>query len=106
MRVFRYCAQSDMLTKRKPLTQTQGLPKICVTIKSFRGLAVAPPIELQRCNGLKDTIARLSEVILGNQVVEMNIKKSGRDFHITYQFGHAEDDSPALALVEELKEWC
>ncbi|KAH0286553.1 hypothetical protein M436DRAFT_65509 [Aureobasidium namibiae CBS 147.97] len=84
----------------------QNLPKICVTVKRSPELAVAPPIELRWCHGLEDAITRLSEKVLEESVVAMNIQKSGVDFHITYQLGNAEDDSSALALVEELREWC
>jgi hypothetical protein len=81
------------------------MPKICVTIMNARELAVAPPIELKWCHGLEDAITRLSEKVLEKSIVRMNIKKSGRDFHIMYQLDDAEDDSSALDLVEEMKEW-
>jgi len=68
-------------------------------------MAVAPPIELRWCHGLDDTITRLSEKVLEESVVAMNIRKSGLDFHVTYQLGDTADDSSALVLVEELREW-
>lgn len=76
-----------------------------MTVKTSPELAVAPPIELRWCHGLEDAITRLSEKVLEESVVAMNIQKSGNGFHVTYQLGDAEDDSSALALVEELREW-
>ena len=35
----------------------------------------------------------------------MDIKKSGRDFHILYQVDDAAEDSVILALVEEMRQW-
>jgi len=87
------------------LTPTQNLPKICVTVKRSPDMAVDPPIELRWCHGLEDAITRLSEKVLEESIVAMNIQKSGVDFHITYQLGDEEDDSSALALVKELREW-
>jgi hypothetical protein len=81
------------------------MSKIYVTIINARELAVAPPIELKWCYGLEDAITRLSEKVLEASIVGMNIKKSGQDFHITYRSSDAEDDSSALGLVEEMKEW-
>lgn len=87
------------------LTYTQDMPKICVTIRNARELAVASSIELKWCYGLEDAITRLSEKVLEASIVRMDIKKSGHDFHITYQVDDAEDDSSALDLIEEMKEW-
>ena len=76
-----------------------------MTVKKSPEMAVAPPIELKRCHGLDDTITRLSEKVLEESVVAMNIQKSGLDFHITYQLSGTADDSSAQVLVEELREW-
>jgi hypothetical protein len=81
------------------------MPKICVTIMNARELAVALPIELKWCYGLEDAITRLSEKVLEESIVRMDIKKSGHDFYIKYHLGDTEDDSLALDLVEEMKEW-
>jgi hypothetical protein len=87
------------------LTHTQDMPKICETIMNARELAVAPSIELKWCYGLEDVITRLSEKVLEKSIVRMNIQKFGHDFHITYQLDDAADNSSALALVEEMREW-
>ncbi|KAG9599748.1 hypothetical protein KCU78_g3217, partial [Aureobasidium melanogenum] len=79
----------------------QEVPKIYVTVKNTQGEEVAPVIEVRSC-GVKDAITRLSQKVLDESVVELDIKKSGRDFHVTYQVDDAE---PTLALVEEIKEW-
>jgi len=76
-----------------------------VTVKRSPELALAPPIELRWCHGLEDAITRLSEKVLEKAVVAINIQKSGLDFHITYQLSDTADDSSALALVEELRDW-
>jgi hypothetical protein len=81
------------------------MPKICVTIMNAQELAVASSIELKWCYGLEDAITRLSEKVLEESIARMNIKKSGRDFDIMYQLDDAEDDSSALAMVEEMREW-
>ncbi|KAH0279958.1 hypothetical protein KCU91_g1367, partial [Aureobasidium melanogenum] len=83
----------------------QGLremPKIYVMIKNTQGLEVAPVIEGKWCYGMEDAITRLSGKVLDESVVGMDIKKSGRNFHITYQ---VDDAGPVSALVEEIKEW-
>lgn len=77
------------------------MPKIYVTVKNAPGEEVAPVIEVRSC-GVEDAITRLSQKVLDESVVGLDIKKSGRDFHVTYQVDDAE---PALALVEEIKEW-
>ncbi|KAH0345813.1 hypothetical protein KCU83_g7682, partial [Aureobasidium melanogenum] len=83
----------------------QGLremPKIYVMIKNTQGLEVAPVIEGKWCYGMEDAITRLSGKVLDESVVGMDIKKSGRNFHVTYQ---VDDAGPVPALVEEIKEW-
>ncbi|KAG9570675.1 hypothetical protein KCU71_g3986, partial [Aureobasidium melanogenum] len=83
----------------------QGLremPKIYVMVKNTQGLEVAPVIEGKWCYGMEDAITRLSAKVLDELVVGMDIKKSGCNFHVTYQ---VDDAGPVSALVEEIKEW-
>jgi hypothetical protein len=87
------------------LTHTQDMPKICVTIMNARELAIVSSIQLKWCYRLEDAITPPSEKVLEESIVRMNIKKSGRDFHIMYQLDDAEDDSSALDMVEEMREW-
>ncbi|THW71638.1 hypothetical protein D6D19_07212 [Aureobasidium pullulans] len=82
----------------------QSMPKILVTITS-EGQETASPIELKWSYGLEDAITRLSTKVLEKDIVGMDIKKSGRDFHILYQVDDAAEDSVILALVEEMREW-
>ncbi|THY94252.1 hypothetical protein D6C93_05398 [Aureobasidium pullulans] len=82
----------------------QSMPKILVTITS-EGQETASPIELKWSYGLEDAITRLSTKVLEKDIVGMDIKKSGRDFHILYQGDDAAEDSVILALVEEMREW-
>lgn len=101
-----YCAQSDLLDSEDSLTQRQSMPKIYATVKSSQELGVAPSVELKWCNVLEEAITRLSEKVLEESVVAMNVQKSGLDFRITYQLTDAEDASSALALVQDLKDSC
>lgn len=80
------------------------MPKILVTITS-EGQETASPIELKWSYGLEDAITRLSTKVLEKDIVGMDIKKSGRDFHILYQVDDAAGDSVTLALVEEMRQW-
>ncbi|CAD0043236.1 unnamed protein product [Aureobasidium pullulans] len=82
----------------------QSMPKILVTITS-EGQETASPIELKWSYGLEDAITRLSTKVLEKDIVGMDIKKSGRDFHILYQVDDAAEDSVILALVEEMRQW-
>ncbi|OBW66080.1 MAG: Uncharacterized protein AUREO_038500 [Aureobasidium pullulans] len=82
----------------------QSMPKILVTITS-EGQEIASPIELKWSYGLEDAIIRLSTKVLEKAIVGMEIKKSGRDFHILYQTDDAAGDSVTLALVEEMRQW-
>ncbi|KAG9664541.1 hypothetical protein KCU64_g600, partial [Aureobasidium melanogenum] len=82
----------------------QGLremPKIYVMIKNTQGQEVAPVMEVKSW-GVEDAITRLSQKVLDESVVGMDIKKSGRNFHVTYQ---VDDAGPVSALVEGIKEW-
>ena len=81
------------------------MPKVCVTVKNGQGVQVAPSIELKWPSGLEDAITQLSQKVLDEAIVGMDINKSGGNFRITYQVDDAEDYSSALALVEEMKEW-
>lgn len=80
------------------------MPKILVTITS-KGQETVSPIELKWSYGLEDAITRLSTKVLEKEIVGMEIKKSGRDFHILYQVDDAAKDSVTLALVKEMREW-
>ncbi|TIA09596.1 hypothetical protein D6C81_08654 [Aureobasidium pullulans] len=82
----------------------QSMPKILVTITS-KGQETVSPIELKWSYGLEDAITRLSTKLLEKEIVGMEIKKSGRDFHILYQVDDAAEDSVTLALVKEMREW-
>ncbi|THW92566.1 hypothetical protein D6D15_03042 [Aureobasidium pullulans] len=82
----------------------QSMPKILVTIMS-EGQEIASPIQLKWSYGLEDAIIRLSTKVLEKAIVGMEIKKSGRDFHILYQTDDAAGDSVTLALVEEMRQW-
>lgn len=81
------------------------MPKILVTITTLQGKIIASSVELKWSYGLEDAITRLSTKVLGKDVVGMEIKKSGRDFHILYQIDDAAGDPVTLALVEEMRQW-
>ncbi|KAI4781374.1 hypothetical protein E4T52_03723 [Aureobasidium sp. EXF-3400] len=77
------------------------IPKIYVMFKNTHGEEVAPVMEAESC-GVEDAITRLSEKVLEDSVEGMDIKKAGRDFHVTYQ---VDDGESASALVEDIKGW-
>lgn len=77
------------------------MPKIYVTVKDTHGEEVAPVMEVKSC-GVEDAITRLSAKVLQDSVEGMDIKKAGRDFHVTYQ---VDDGESASALMEDIKDW-
>lgn len=72
-------------------------------VKNEEGEEVGPLIEVKGSCGVEDAITGLSQKVLDEKVVGLDVRKNGRDVHVTY---HVDGTESALALVEVVKEWC
>ncbi|KAK6008127.1 hypothetical protein QM012_000030 [Aureobasidium pullulans] len=80
----------------------KNMPKICVVVRNTSGQEYAPEMQLNWGRGIHDAIVRLSEKMLEEEVLGIEMEKFGGSLYVGFQ---VDDEDAALALIEEMEEW-
>lgn len=91
------------LHKITDFQKIKKMPKICVVVKNTSGVEYAPEAQLEWGKGVEDAIIRLSEKMFDDTILGMSMEKFGGSLYVAYQ---VDDEEAALALVDEMEEWC